>query len=853
MRIRYALSAAALFLGLVSVTSIEAVPSVAQASSTSEPQLQQSPQDELRNWVPDTPFDLTGDLPKDQEIRVAVLKGIDYILGQQREDGSWDVELSGEILSGTADDAVDAVCATSMSGMALRDFAYMNEFRIEPAIRKAAEFVMDRVLRGKLSTKVWYAIWRYSFGLRFLMGEYRAATDEAYKAQLFAVCRRMMDAVLSMQKTNDELKEFIKLQRRNREETPARTGLIFPPLPGSVNSGGAPVIMVEAGSTADKAGIKPGDLIVGLDDIKIASVYDFHLAEEELIQGQSVTFLVKRPGAAEPEKIKTKILEAWPAGIGMRLREDPDGLKISGFWPGSDAEQEGLMQDDIILEIDNKDVKSLDDVEKVLQDIRIGSKVSVRYERDGKKKRARVESTQRRPGWMGAYIDDEDKGDENGALIARVQGNSRAAQMSLVKGDRITHINDHPIRGADHYAMLMATMWEGQAVRVRALRLEEEKPEGEEGAKPEEGKEGEAKAAEEPKPSKDKPAETPETEKPKPKIIAKEILGEIRLSAFLQRGDLQFAPKGGGRGRGGVYVGEVLKGGASDGRNGLKTDDQIVSINGTVINNMNEFGRAMRTVYVDDIATIKVNRGGVMKEVQIRAKATPPTKNNEEGGWAYYFEKPHAPSFVTAAVILNFLEFDETFGKISRTHDRKRKEAIKDATDALMGLRVHDKKNKVHSYVYDIRGVEIENWIDIHGNVGRIMVGELAANAVNKISRSALSRALDDFFEYRAELDMVRTYPHTHYGKRFNNAAYYWLFGHYYAALASHSVGGSKGEKARELICKAVMLKREPNGTWLGHKGFGPLCGTSHALLIMGQLKDMSWAIIPNAGKAEGK
>jgi hypothetical protein len=81
----------------------------------------------------------------------------------------------------------------------------------------------------------------------------------------------------------------------------------------------------------------------------------------------------------------------------------------------------------------------------------------------------------------------------------------------------------------------------------------------------------------------------------------------------------------------------------------------------------------------------------------------------------------------------------------------------------------------------------------------------------------------------------VRNYPYTHLTNLWSNAAYYWLFGHWYAMKAARDVGGACCEKINEAVVKALMLKREKDGTWLHHESFGKVCGTAMALLALGE------------------
>ncbi|MCA8938395.1 MAG: hypothetical protein KDB07_01185, partial [Planctomycetes bacterium] len=145
----------------------------------------------------------------------------------------------------------------------------------------------------------------------------------------------------------------------------------------------------------------------------------------------------------------------------------------------------------------------------------------------------------------------------------------------------------------------------------------------------------------------------------------------------------------------------------------------------------------------------------------------------------------------------------------------------------------------------------LEEWRDIHGGLGRIMVCQLALATHKKTTKASVRKSLKTWLELRHELDIVRDYPITHYHKRFNNAAYYWLFGHYFALRAANFNGKGKVEdEARETILAVLMQDKEKDGTWLGHHSFGPLCGTAQALMIFGEF-DAPWRLPHGAGPKE--
>lgn len=851
--------------------------------------------DRWRNWKPDEPFDLTGDPPAPEVVRAAIKQGVDFLLSEQLENGAWDVNVQedGKILSGTADDAVDAVTATSMAGIALRSHIAFDPDRIEPALRKGAEFVMDRVIRGKLSKIVLYAIWRYSFGVRFLMGEWRNARDEEYKERLYGVCRRMVSAILAMQNSNDERG---KLERRRNARVSSRSGNhgattgIVVALPTDQDYRGGARIVKILDWCDTRGALEVGDRIVKMQNVPVENAYDFYELEADLVEGSNgITLSVKKANGADassnPINVRLNIPVLRPGTIGIHAESSGDGAIIRGFNPASPAAEAGLEVGDVIIEMDRADITTLDSFTAADQSLKVGGRVRLSYMRGGKKKSLSLNASKRADGFPGFFPNDEDKGDESGIeLLNVVPARSYwgiAARAGLQQGDRITKINDYEILGVDHYMTLSGTFFAGQKLTLSVVRMVPEDPKVEEapaegaakegaakegeaaGEKPAEEKAGEEKPADEKpaeeKPAEDKPAgekaadekpagEEPAGEKPAgegedpgiggpppeekaPEITYKreEFQVELVLLPNANRGTLQASGQNAPR-NSGVLITDVEKKGVAD-KAGLKKNDLVTAVDGVRIPNMQQLSRFMQNKYEGEKVELTIKRSSREMTVTVTLAPHPGLVYTEVGGWAYY-KNPQAPSFVTSAVLLNLEEIGETFSNLRIPRD-----TLKPGVQALADLRVPDPTDpKKMSYVYDERGINAPMWRDIRGNVGRIMVGELALETYGQITKAQLGRSLDVWVQHRDELDRVRTYPHTHYGKRWNNAAYYWLFGHYYASLAADRVGGNRMKEVKELILKAVILKREANGLWLDHEGFGIQIGTSHALMILGTI-----------------
>lgn len=80
-------------------------------------------------------------------------------------------------------------------------------------------------------------------------------------------------------------------------------------------------------------------------------------------------------------------------GIIPNFENEPKGFKISGSSPGSPAEKAGLIENDIILKIDQNEIKNIHDFMFALKEHKPGDEVKVIFLRDGKEKTTTVKLT----------------------------------------------------------------------------------------------------------------------------------------------------------------------------------------------------------------------------------------------------------------------------------------------------------------------------------------------------------------------------------------------------------------------------------------------------------------------------
>lgn len=782
------------------------------AGPASGPELMQGRGPLPPGWKAEPALDLSGPVPPDDQIRAAITRGVDFLLEQQQENGSWDVELTGTLLSETADDAVDAIASTALCGIALRYHATIDPERLEPAIRKAANFVMDRIYRGKLSLKVDYAIWRYALGMKFLHKEFMATTDVEFKEELASITRRMVQSLLKMQLSNNPAVSLERKKKRNlssrlaKSAMPTTLGVVLSLPTDQAYRGGAPIIAVRPGSAAEKNGLQVGDKIVAAENLRVENAVDFYALECTWLGGQKVDLKVKREGAKDFTR-QIALDQTWPGYLGLRMQDGiGTGPQVEAFLRFSPAKGE-LEIGDVITEMDGVPLKNMADFNAVNDKVMPGKKVKMDILRGGKKKTATISASAAPEGWFGFFPEIEDKGDESGVVIrGDPMQDSSAEKLGLQLGDRITWMGDQPICGLDHY--IEYTIPAGRTMKLKWLRNGEE------------------------------------------------MEADATADAIVTAGDPQFEllwnPS-----EGPFTTPEVTKlkpGGVSE-RAGVRNKDVILAINDQGVDIWFEAFILMRQIPAGDDIKIKVRRSTKEMEFTFTLAKYPETTGDdddktEEGGWAYYPTMKESPSFCTAFAMLTLQDVQKDILPILA---KNLKGPLKSAEKLIAGMRVKDPLAGGHEcYVYRAGSLERslpptndKSGVDMRGTQGRNTICELALYNKGKGSRgkSDIKRACDNFIKYRSELDAVRRMEYyatnrggsPHNFDRWWNAAYYWNFGHYHTLVAAREVGGKTYKEINDVCTKAIMKTRLEDGTWLDHASFGKLVGTSLALWILGE------------------
>jgi serine protease Do len=185
--------------------------------------------------------------------------------------------------------------------------------------------------------------------------------------------------------------------------------------------GGAEITDVTKESPAEKAGLKEGDVITKINDDKIADADDLYKAIGKYTPGEKVNVTYKRDGkentvSVELTENKQVRVYSWKNGdngnynfnfktprapyiggwngdmfndkprLGIEVQdtEDGKGVKVLEVEDDEAADKAGLKEDDIITQVDGKNITSVDDLKETMKNAKKGDTVKITYMRDGK-------------------------------------------------------------------------------------------------------------------------------------------------------------------------------------------------------------------------------------------------------------------------------------------------------------------------------------------------------------------------------------------------------------------------------------------------------------------------------------
>lgn len=252
---------------------------------------------------------------------------------------------------------------------------------------------------------------------------------------------------------------------------------------------GVKVEQVQAGSPAEKAGIKVGDIISAIDD-KAVTADTIRDAVTSHKVGDEITISLTRGS----EKLDVKVtLAARPVTenttpsqmanrpmLGVQLEDSDKGAVIRQVAAGSPAETAGLKVGDVLMKIGDTAVTDAKSASAAVQALKVGDEVSIEVTRDGKTVTVKATLAAGKPSvvqppilnmqsdrpMLGVELEDTDKG----TVIRSVVAGSAAEMAGLKVGDVLTKIGDTAVTDAKSASAAVQTLKIGDEVSVEVTR-----------------------------------------------------------------------------------------------------------------------------------------------------------------------------------------------------------------------------------------------------------------------------------------------------------------------------------------------------------------------------------------------
>ena len=182
---------------------------------------------------------------------------------------------------------------------------------------------------------------------------------------------------------------------------------------------GAKIISVTKGSSAEKSGLQKNDIITKVADTKIENGDDLYKAIGKYKPEDKVAITYLRDGKTNtvtatlgksntektfkidggdnfnfhmpdmnfgPDTKHFNFAYSSKPRLGVQIQdlEEGNGVKIIEVDDESVAEKAGLKENDVIVDVDGKEIKNVDDLKTKIKDIKEGDSFKIKYKREGK-------------------------------------------------------------------------------------------------------------------------------------------------------------------------------------------------------------------------------------------------------------------------------------------------------------------------------------------------------------------------------------------------------------------------------------------------------------------------------------
>jgi membrane-associated protease RseP (regulator of RpoE activity) len=183
-------------------------------------------------------------------------------------------------------------------------------------------------------------------------------------------------------------------------------------------------------------------------------MYQASGAEQRSTPPAVATTADDEPEKREPDKPaqpKPKTSERTRGYLGVGVAGDPDGgpVSIHEVLPDSPASKAGVMAGDVVLKVNKIDAKDHDLVEKTLNALKPGDKVTLRLKRGDKEMDASITLGQWPADFKQGYLGLKLRSEKAGAVIIDgVESESPAAKSGVKPGDILLKVDDQTVASA---------------------------------------------------------------------------------------------------------------------------------------------------------------------------------------------------------------------------------------------------------------------------------------------------------------------------------------------------------------------------------------------------------------------
>jgi len=141
------------------------------------------------------------------------------------------------------------------------------------------------------------------------------------------------------------------------------------------NQRGVVVAQVQPGTGAAKAGIQAGDVVVSIDGNVVESASELRNEIGSHRIGDSIKLTLLREGKSRVVDVKigepstdangSTDIHPYLKGAKLEARDDGHGIRVAAIAQGSPAAQSGLQVGDVIVSVNRREVRSLDELKQV--------------------------------------------------------------------------------------------------------------------------------------------------------------------------------------------------------------------------------------------------------------------------------------------------------------------------------------------------------------------------------------------------------------------------------------------------------------------------------------------------------